>query len=133
MTQTGGEIERSPHGAGFARAGRSNCSLQLEIRRRAVYGYDVGLEPKLERKVWAMSGYPVVEQDGYCASVSTEKEPTHRWRAWVSLERDGEADHAMASLAAAHRVPNDYPSEERALAAGYEYARELIAKGQALR
>ena len=80
-----------------------------------------------------MSGYPVVEQDGYCASVSTEKEPTGRWRAWVSLERDGEADNAMASLTAAHRVPNDYPSEEKALAAAYEYARALITKGHALR
>ena len=80
-----------------------------------------------------MSGYPVVEQDGYCASVSTEKEPTGRWRAWVSLERDGEADNAMASLTAAHRVPNDYPSEEKALAAAYEYARALITKGQPLR
>lgn len=80
-----------------------------------------------------MSGYPVIEQDGYRASVSTEREPTGRWRAWVSLEHGGDALKRGASLAGAHRVPNDYPSEEKALAGAYEYARELIAKGQALR
>jgi hypothetical protein len=49
------------------------------------------------------------------------------------LEHGGDALKRGASLAGAHRVPNDYPSEEKALAGAYEYARELIAKGQALR
>lgn len=79
-----------------------------------------------------MSGYPVIEQDGHCASVSTQREPTGRWMAWVHFERNSDFARLKGHTAQARRVPNDYPSEEKAVAAAYEYAHELIAKGKAL-
>lgn len=78
-----------------------------------------------------MSGYPVIEQDGYCASVSTQREATGRWMSWVHFERDRDYARLKGHVAPAHRVPNDYPSEEKAVAAAYAYAHELIAKEQA--
>ena len=76
-----------------------------------------------------MSGYPVIEQDGYCASVSTQKEPTRRWKAWVHFERGPDFARLKGHVTEPHRVPNDFPSEEMAVMAAYDYARELIAKG----
>lgn len=35
-----------------------------------------------------MSAYPLLEHEGRCASISTQREPTGRWIAWVSFERD---------------------------------------------
>ena len=78
-----------------------------------------------------MSGYPVVEQDGCYASVSTQKGPTGRWMSWVHFERDGDYARLKNHATAPHRVPNDYPTEEKAVLAAYEFARELIAKGPA--
>lgn len=78
-----------------------------------------------------MSGYPVVEQDGYCASVSTQREPSGRWLAWVRFERGSESAGLKASTASPHRVSNDYPSEEKAIVAAYEFARERISRGEA--
>lgn len=78
-----------------------------------------------------MATYPVVEQDGYCASVSTQREPGGRWVAWVRFERGAESGGPKTPEATPHRVSNDYPSEEKALAAGYEFARERISKGEA--
>lgn len=78
-----------------------------------------------------MSGYPVVEQDGYCASVSTQKEHTGRWMAWVSFERGADPAQPKTSAAPPHRVPNDYPTEEQAVTAAYKFAHERIAKGEA--
>jgi hypothetical protein len=78
-----------------------------------------------------MSGYPVVEQDGYCASVSTQRAATGRWTSWVQLERD--ANYARLKgkdPTARRRVPNDYPSEEKAVQAAYEFAHDLISKQQ---
>lgn len=78
-----------------------------------------------------MANYPVVEQDGFCASVSTQKEPSGRWLAWVRFERGADSGGLKAPEARAHRVSNDYASEEKALAAGYAFARERISKGEA--
>lgn len=78
-----------------------------------------------------MSNYPVVEQDGYCASVSTQREPSGRWLAWVRFERGADAEGLKTSTAQPQRVSNDYPSEERAIAAAYEFARERISNGEA--
>ena len=78
-----------------------------------------------------MSGYPVIEQNGYRASVSTQKEPTGRWMAWVDFERDRDLVGLSGHRTKPHRVPNDYPSEEKAVAAAYARARELIANGKA--
>lgn len=76
-----------------------------------------------------MSGYPVVEQDGYCASVSTRREASGRWMVWVHFERGPDYARLKNHVAPPQRVPNDYPSEEKAVAAAYEFARERIAKG----
>ena len=78
-----------------------------------------------------MSGYPVVEQDGCCASVSTQREATGRWLSWVHFERDSDFARLKNHIGTPQRVPNDYPSEEKAVLAAYEFARQLISKGQA--
>ena len=78
-----------------------------------------------------MSGYPVIEHEGRCASVSTQREPTGRWMAWVQFERDPDFARLKGHATTPHRVPNDYPSEEKAVLAAYDFARELIARGAA--
>jgi hypothetical protein len=77
-----------------------------------------------------MSGYPVIEQDGECASVTTQREATGRWMAWVHFERSPDYARLKDLATTPRRVPNDYPGEEQAVLAAYAYARELIAKGQ---
>ncbi len=77
-----------------------------------------------------MSGYPVIEQDGECASVSTKKEATGRWMAWVHFERGADYARLKGHATTPHRVPNDYPSEEQAVLAAYAFARERIAAGK---
>lgn len=79
-----------------------------------------------------MSGYPVVEQDGYCASVTTKKEPAGRWMAWVHFERGEDYARLKINMAPPHRVPNDYPTEEKAITAAYQFAHERIDKGEPL-
>lgn len=74
-----------------------------------------------------MSGYPLVEQDGMCASVSAQKKPGHRWVSWVSWERDRYFARLYPHVAQSQQVPNDYPSEEAAVAAAYQFARERMA------
>lgn len=74
-----------------------------------------------------MTGYPLVEQDGFCASVSTQKKPTCRWVSWVSWERDRYFARLHPHAAQTQRVPNDYPSEAAAVEAAYRFARERIA------
>jgi hypothetical protein len=74
-----------------------------------------------------MYTYPVLEQDGFCVSVSTRREPTRRWRAWVQFERDHDYARLKAHSGEPLRVPNDYPSEEQAVRAAYDHARQLIA------
>ncbi len=77
-----------------------------------------------------MSGYAVIEQDGYCASVSAQRTPTHRWVSWVQFERDRDFARLKTHFSAPHRVPNDYPSEEKAVLAAYDFARQLIGQGK---
>lgn len=74
-----------------------------------------------------MSGYPLVEQDGLCASVSTQKKPACRWVSFVSWERDRYFARLYPHVAPTQKVPNDYPSEEAAVAAAYQFARERMA------
>ena len=66
-----------------------------------------------------MSGYPVIEHEGHYASVTTQHEPTGRWMARLK-----------GHVTTPHRVPNDYPSEEKAVLAAYDFARELINRGE---
>jgi hypothetical protein len=75
-----------------------------------------------------MSGYPLLEHEGFCASVTTKKEATARWMCWVAYARGHDASALADGDPASHRVPNDYPSEEKAVLAAYEYARTLISR-----
>lgn len=75
-----------------------------------------------------MFRYPLVEQDGYCASVSAEKIPGGRWKSWVQLERDGDFARLSNGTTAALPVPNSTPSEAMAIEAAYVHARMLISR-----
>lgn len=75
-----------------------------------------------------MSAYPVLEHEGFRASVTTKKEATGRWMCWVACTRGNGASLSVPNDGVPHRVPNDFPSEEKAVLAGYEQARELISR-----
>ncbi len=77
-----------------------------------------------------MSGYPPIEQDGFCATVTTEREATGRWMAWIHFERGPDFARLKGHETEGQRVPNDYPSEEKAVSAAYEHARDLISRGE---
>lgn len=77
-----------------------------------------------------MSAYAPIEHAGYCARVSTERKTTHRWRAAVCIERGAEYTRLKAETAPRRAVPNDFPSEEQAVLAAYDYARALIDEGR---
>jgi len=71
--------------------------------------------------------YPLLEQDGYCASISTEEAHGGRWRSYVVLERDKDFAR-LASHPKPISVPNHYPSEAAAAEAAYAHARVLISR-----
>ncbi len=75
-----------------------------------------------------MPGYPVLEHEGYSASISTKREATGRWMCWVAYARDADFADTKPENLERHRVPNDYPSEDKAVLAAYEHARALITK-----
>jgi hypothetical protein len=77
-----------------------------------------------------MSGYPVIEHEGHYASVTTQREATGRWMAWVHFERNQDFARLKGHATTPHRVPNDYPNEEKAVLAAYDFARELINRGE---
>ena len=73
-----------------------------------------------------INGY--LELNGYYISVHAQKEPTGRWVAWARFER-------LSDITKTHipgmrrRVPTDFPSQEKAVGAAYDYARELVKAG----
>lgn len=75
-----------------------------------------------------MSAYPVLEYDGFCASIRAEKVPGGRWKAWVQFERDRDFARLRAHTAEPVRVPNHFPTEAAAAQAAYDHARMLIAR-----
>ncbi len=75
-----------------------------------------------------MANYPVLEENGFCVSVTAHKEPTRRWRSWITFERGRDFARLKAHTGAPVRVPNDYPSEAMAVQAAYDHARKLIAR-----
>lgn len=77
-----------------------------------------------------MSAYAPIEHAGYYARVSTERKTTHRWRAAVCIERGSEFTRLKTETALRRPVPNDFPSEEQAVLAAYDYARSLIDEGR---
>ena len=78
-----------------------------------------------------MSAYPVLEQDGFCASVLAEKGHGGRWKSWVRYERDSDFARLKAHGNEALPVPNSFPSEAAAVQAAYDHARVLIAREMA--
>ncbi|MDT8990193.1 hypothetical protein RQP54_04885 [Curvibacter sp. APW13] len=76
-----------------------------------------------------MSHFPAIEHHGVCASVSTERAPTGRWKAWVHLERGADFARLKGHESTAQRVPNDFPSEENAVLSAYAYVRQRIDQG----
>ena len=74
-----------------------------------------------------MASYAVLEEDGFCVSVSAHKEPTRRWRSWIQFERGSDFARLKPHSGEPVRVPNDYPSEAMAVQAAYDHARKLIA------
>lgn len=76
-----------------------------------------------------MSTYPTLDHKGFCVSVSTQKEPTGRWKAWVHMERGADFARLKGHESTPHRVPNDFPAEDKAVLGAYEYARQRIDQG----
>jgi hypothetical protein len=71
-----------------------------------------------------------LEVGGYFVSVTPHKEPTARWVSWVRFERASDFTEQKTSIAGIRkRVPHDFPSQEKAVEAGYEYARQLVDAG----
>ena len=68
-----------------------------------------------------------IELDGYCVTVSAQKEPTGRWLSWARFERMSDFAPIKTHIPGMRRrVPNDFQSQEKALEAAYDYARELV-------
>jgi hypothetical protein len=68
-----------------------------------------------------------VELDGYGVSVPTQREPTGRWISWVRFERMSDIKDMKTHIPGMRRrVPTDFPSQEKAIEAAYEYARGLV-------
>ena len=71
--------------------------------------------------------YPLLEQDGHCASIKVEPAHGGRWKAAVILER-GSDFARLNTNAQPVSLPNTFPSDTAAAAAAYAHARALIAK-----
>lgn len=71
--------------------------------------------------------YPLLEQDGYCASISVEPAHGGRWRSFVTLERGSDFARLRAH-AKPISVPNNFPTNTAAAEAAYAHARMLIAQ-----
>lgn len=71
-----------------------------------------------------------IELDGYCVTINAQKEPTGRWMAWARFERMSDFTQMKTHIPGMRRrVPNDFPSQEKAVEAAYDYARELVEAG----
>ena len=68
-----------------------------------------------------------VELDGYGVTVTAQKEPTGRWISSARFERVNDLTPMKTHIPGMRRrVPNDFPSQEKALEAAYDYARALV-------
>lgn len=71
-----------------------------------------------------------LELNDYYVSFHTQKEPTGRWLAWARFERMSDIKEMKTRIPGLRRrVPNDFPSQEKALEATYDFARELVKMG----
>lgn len=78
-----------------------------------------------------MASYPMLEENGFCVSVTAHKGHGgygRRWQAWIQFERGGEFLRLHVHESGLLRVPNDYPDETQAVQAAYDYARRAIAQ-----
>ena len=71
--------------------------------------------------------YPLLEQDGHCASISVEVTHGGRWRSFVTLERASDFAR-LKTHSKSINVPNSYPSDSAVAEAAYSYARMLIKR-----
>lgn len=71
--------------------------------------------------------YPLIEHQGLCASISVDAVHGGRWKASVTLERNGDFARLKAHPAPVN-VPNSFPSQSDAAQAAYAYARTLIER-----
>jgi hypothetical protein len=71
-----------------------------------------------------------VELNGYYVSVNAQKEATGRWVSWARFERASDFTQMKTHIPGMRRrVPNDFPSQEKAVEAAYDYARGLVKAG----
>jgi hypothetical protein len=71
--------------------------------------------------------YPLVEQDGRCASIAVKMAHGGRWKASVTLERS-EDFARLKTHPEPISLPNSFPSDTAAAEAAYAHARRLIER-----
>lgn len=72
-----------------------------------------------------------IELNGYRVTVNAQKEPTGRWMSWARFERMSDFTQLKTHIPGMRRrVPTDFPSQEKAVEAAYDYARELVKAGE---
>lgn len=70
------------------------------------------------------------EWGDYSVSVYAQKNPKGRWVAWARFERLSDIKAMKTRIhGMRRRIPTDFPSQEKAVSAAYEYAREWINAG----
>jgi len=71
-----------------------------------------------------------VELGDFYVSVHAQKKATARWTAWARFERMADFKDMKTHIPGMRRrVPNDFPSQEKAVEAAYDFARELVKSG----
>jgi hypothetical protein len=71
-----------------------------------------------------------LEIGGYFVTVTAHKEPAGRWVSWARFERASDFTDKKTSIPGIRRrVPNDFPTQEKSVEAGYQYARQLVETG----
>jgi hypothetical protein len=71
-----------------------------------------------------------LEVGGYFVNVTPHNEHTGRWVSWVRFERASDFTEKKTTIPGIRmRVPHDFPTQEKSVEAGYEYARQLVDAG----
>lgn len=72
-----------------------------------------------------------VELGDFYVSVHWQKKPTGRWMAWARFELVSDFKEMKTHIRGIRRrVPNDFPSQEKAMEAAYDFARTLVKTGE---
>lgn len=71
-----------------------------------------------------------IEVGDFCVNVFAQKDHKDRWVAWVRFERMSDIKSMKTRIQGVRRrVPTDFPSQEKAVSAAYEQAREWVKTG----